>query len=73
MTSKMKQTEKVLEYIEKNGSIDAWRAMNELGIMRLASRIADLKADGVPIAKVMKSKRGADGSVTCWAEYSIAS
>lgn len=71
--NKMKQTEKVLEYIERYGSIDAWRAMNELGIMRLASRISDLKADGVPIVKVMKSKRGDDGTVTCWAEYSIAS
>lgn len=71
--NKMKQTEKVLEYMEQYGSIDAWRAMNELGIMRLASRIADLKADGVPIVKVMKSKRGEDGTVTCWAEYSIAS
>ena len=71
--NKMKQTQKVLEYIERHGSIDAWRAMNELGIMRLASRIADLKADGVPITKVMKSKRGADGTVTCWAEYSLVS
>jgi len=71
--SKMTQTQKVREYIEQHGSIDAWRAMNELGIMRLASRIADLKAEGVPIAKEMKTKRREDGSFACWAEYTIAS
>lgn len=70
---KKKQTQKVLEYIETHGSIDAWRAMNELGIMRLASRISDLKAEGVPIAKNMKHKRNEDGSSTCWAEYSLMS
>lgn len=68
---KKKQTQKVLEYIETHGSIDAWRAMNELGIMRLASRISDLKAEGVPVTKNMKSRKNADGTVTCWAEYSL--
>ena len=72
MTSKMKQTEKVLEYIEKNGSIDAWRAMNELGIMRLASRIADLKAEGIPIVTILRHKVNEDGSYTRWAEYRLA-
>lgn len=70
---KKKQTQKVLEYMETHGSIDAWRAMNELRIMRLASRIADLKAEGVPIVKNMRHKKNPDGSYTCWAEYTLAS
>lgn len=70
---KKKQTQKVLEYMETHGSIDAWRAMNELGIMRLASRISDLKAEGVPIVRNMKHRKNDDGSSTCWAEYTLAS
>ena len=32
----MKQTDQVLEYLQKNGSIDPLRAFNELGILRNA-------------------------------------
>lgn len=71
--SRKTQTQRVLEYIETHGSIDGLRAMNELGIMRLAARIADLKAEGVPIAKTMKGRKNQDGSFTYWAEYSLAS
>ena len=71
MSGKKNQTQRVLDYIEKHGSIDGWRAMNELGIMRLAARIADLKAAGYHITKNMKSRKNADGTVTCWAEYSL--
>jgi hypothetical protein len=71
--SKATQTQKVLEYIQTHGSIDGWRAVNELHIMRLAARISDLKALGIPIAKTMKTRRNEDGSFTSWAEYSIAS
>ena len=70
--SKLSQTERVLEYIKTYGSIDGWRAMNELHIMRLAARIADLKAAGYPITKQMRSRKNEDGTVTCWAECSLA-
>lgn len=70
---KKNQAQKVLEYMETHGSINAWIAMNELGIMRLASRISDLKAEGVPITKNMKHRKNFDGSSTCWAEYSLMS
>lgn len=69
--NKMTQAERVLEYIKTYGSIDGWRAMNELHIMRLAARIADLKAAGYPITKQMRSRKNEDGTVTCWAEYSL--
>lgn len=70
---KQSQTALVLEYIRAHGSIDGWRAMNELHIMRLAARIADLKAAGYPITKNIKVRKNEDGSYTHWAEYSIAS
>ena len=69
----MTQCEKVLDYIKQNGSIDAWHAMHDLKIMRLASRIHDLKQAGVPIVGIMQSRVAYDGSVVRWKEYYIDS
>ena len=47
--SKVTQAERVLEYIDQFGSITQLEALRDLGVMRLASRISDLKKQGVPI------------------------
>lgn len=41
--SKIKQTERVLSYIREFGSITQIDALRDLGVMRLASRISDLR------------------------------
>ena len=46
---KATQAQRVLEYIEKFGSITQYEALTDLGVMRLASRISDLKKNGYPI------------------------
>ncbi len=43
----MTQNEKVLAYIQKHGSITPREAFAEFDIMRLASRISDLKKLGI--------------------------
>ena len=43
------QNERVLSYIEEHGSITQLEALNDLGVMRLASRISDLKRKGYNI------------------------
>lgn len=45
----MKQTERILKYIADFGSITSLQAMQDLGVMRLASRITDLKQAGYEI------------------------
>ena len=45
----MKQTEKIARHLETYGSITSLEAMQEYGIMRLASRVSDLKKAGVAI------------------------
>lgn len=45
----MTQTQKVLDYIDRFGSITPLQAFADLGIMRLAARISDLKKTGVEI------------------------
>ena len=53
----MKQTERILKYINDFGSITSLQAMQDLGVMRLASRITDLKQAGYEIdSKFVHSK-----------------
>lgn len=43
----MTQGERILDYLSKHpNGITQFEALSELGIMRLASRISDLRADG---------------------------
>lgn len=47
---KLTQNERILKYISDFGSITQLEALADLGIMRLASRISDLKILGYDIA-----------------------
>lgn len=47
--SKATQAERIVDYMERFGSITQLEAIQDLGVMRLASRISDLKKLGVPI------------------------
>ena len=49
MANRIKQTELILQYMHKYGSITQLDALRDLGCMRLASRISDLKRQGYPI------------------------
>ena len=71
MDMKITQVERVANYIEEFGSINPLQALGDLGIMRLASRISDLKRMGVPIKKKMVEGRNRFGEKVCFAEYSF--
>lgn len=43
------QNDRILEYIEEFGSITQIEALSEIGVMRLASRISDLRSLGYNI------------------------
>ncbi len=45
----MTQCEKILRHIAERGSITTWEAMRDLGVMRLASRVCELRKTGHPI------------------------
>lgn len=49
MADKMTQAQRVLEYIRQFGSITQLEALRDLGVMRLASRISDLRKMGYNI------------------------
>lgn len=67
----MTQCERVLRHMKDYGSITSAEAMTEYGIMRLASRISDLKKLGFPIRKEMVSGKNRYGEPTSYAQYSI--
>lgn len=48
-SSKPSQCDRILLYLQQNGSITALDAMREFGCMRLAARINDLRRRGVGI------------------------
>lgn len=53
---KKTQCERILDYISDFGSITSLEAMRDLGCMRLASRICDLKHQGYNF--ITKSEKG---------------
>ena len=67
----MTQCERVLRHMRDYGSITQAEATEEYGIYRLASRISDLKRQGVPIKKEMVSGMNRYGEPTSFARYSL--
>lgn len=62
----MSQCERIVQYINQHGSITPIDAQNDLGCMRLASRITDLKQRGVSIISEWeegKNRHGEKNSV----------
>lgn len=47
--SKATQAQRVLDYMDRFGSITQLDALRDLGVMRLASRISDLRKQGYVI------------------------
>ena len=65
-----KQNADVLDYMQRNGSISTMQAFSDLGITRLSARIWDLRALGVVIDGITKTRRK-DGRTIRWTEYRI--
>ncbi len=67
----MNQCERILEYIERYGSISNREAVIELGIGRLASRICDLRKEGYDITGETVKGKNKFGEETHFTRYRI--
>ena len=67
----MTQCERILRHLEDYGSITSLEAMSEYGIMRLASRVNDLRKRGYPIVTETVTGKNRYGEATSYARYSI--
>ena len=57
------QNQRILDYIKEFGSITQLEALRDLGVMRLASRISDLRRQGYNIVserETVKNRFGED-------------
>lgn len=69
--STITQKERIYRHLIDFGHINPIEALNEYGIMRLASRISDLRADGVPIKKTMVKHVNRYGEIVHYAKYEL--
>lgn len=67
--SKTTQCQRVIDYMAQHGGITQMQAMNELGVMRLASRISDIRKSGVSIiaeTHSVKNRYGETCRIKCY-------
>lgn len=69
--SKPSQNERILDYIREYGGITQLEALKELGVMRLASRISDLRRRGYPITSEVEQVRNRYGEACRIKRYSM--
>ena len=69
MAEKLNQCERILKYIEEQGSISQLEALEHFGCMRLASRMSDLKKMGYNVTRRMEKKKNRYGEPISYARY----
>ena len=67
----MNQAEKILDYMERQGSITDVEAYTNLGVRRLGARIYDLKDRGVKIITETEIGKNRDGNTVHYARYRL--
>lgn len=68
---KTTQCDKILRHLKDYGSINPLEALGQYGIMRLASRITDLKRRGYTITKETKKSKNRYNETVRYAEYRL--
>lgn len=71
MNSNPTQSERIIDYMYKHGGITQFDALNELGVMRLASRISELRRNGFEIASKMVKVQNRYGETCRVKRYSL--
>ena len=65
----MTQCERIYRHLKDYGSITSLEAMQEYGIMRLASRISDMKKSGAAICSETVTGENRYGEKTSFSRY----
>ena len=66
---KIPQKQRVIEYINKFGSISSWEAYADLGITQLGARIDQLKKEGYNFKTEWESSKNRFGDKTDYKRY----
>lgn len=65
------QNERIIDYLNRFGSITQLEALRDLGVMRLASRMSDLKRLGYPVVSKREMVLNRYGEKSPIARYSF--
>ena len=68
---KINQRNKVINYINKHGSITSYQAYLDLGITQLATRISELKEQGYNFTDEWITKKNRDGEPVSFKKYML--
>ena len=66
------QCDRILRHMKDYGSITSLEAVNEYGIMRVASRLNVLRAQGIAIVSETNTGKNRYGETTHFAVYRLA-
>ena len=67
----MNRAERVYQYMRDFGSITPLDALRDLGYMRLACAIAEIRQDGHKVRKVSETRKNRYGIPVTYARYSL--
>ena len=67
----MKQSERIINYINEFGSITPMQAFQDLGITKLATRVSEMKRDGIEFDQEMVTSRNRYGEKVSFMKYSL--
>lgn len=71
ITLKVTQCERIIRHLQDYGTITSLEAISEYGILRLASRISDLKKQGYLITSEFKTGKNRYGEPTHYSVYQL--
>lgn len=67
----MTQGERIVKYMQDYGTITPMEAFADLGITKLATRIGELRRDGVKISKTPVERKNRFGEPVRYMQYSL--
>lgn len=67
----MTQREQIINYINEFGSITPMEAFADLGITKLATRVSEMRADGIKFDIKMLKSKNRFGKTVRFAEYRL--
>ena len=69
----MTQCERIIDYINEFGSITPMQAFSDLGITKLATRVSEMKKEGIEFDQEMVESKNRFGEKVSFMKYSLRS
>lgn len=71
MSKRPTQKDRILDYLKRFGSITPMDAFNDLGITKLATRVSEMRDDGIEFKIIIEHGKNRFGTPTHYARYEL--